>query len=282
MEQVRDCGSGNFNTGHSRCPLVPEYVKAIILAERGVKLPEELTLDTLEKALHADRPGRLYGVKNVVEFAPNGGEVQTSSTGYGPTEVGGYGAYTAAFTMEKFDAGFRANIMRIKNTPMQVWYVDKNNVIWGESNADGSIKGIDLSGVYISGQDNSASGTRANNVLNLMYSDVEKSWMYPKQICPSFGVVSVIEGLRFVDLVKKQGAEDEYFVCDHYDRLNVGQYFSEALAEAACWKGASAVKYTAESKTFKVTVTNSATPSLSLPSVLQANGVTGIEQWVSK
>lgn len=260
MEQVRDCGSGRFNTGHSRCPLVPEYIRAIILAERGVKLPTKITLEELEKALHADRPGRLYGVKNVVEFAPNGGEVQTSNTGYGSTEVSGYSAYTAAFTMEKFDAGFRANILRIKNTPMQVWYVDKNNVIWGENDADGSLKGFDLSGVYISGQDNSASGTRANNVLNLMYTDVEKSWMYPKQVSPLFAVVSAIEGLRFVDVVKKDGAANEYYVCDYYDRLNVGQYFSDSLAEIACWKGASAVEYVAASQ-------------------LQANGVTGIEQW---
>lgn len=280
MEQVRDCGSGHFNTGHSRCPLVPEYIKAIILAERGVKLPAEMTLDALEKALHADRPNRLYGVKNVVEFAPNGGEVQTSNTGYGPMEVTGYGAYTAAFTMEKFDAGFRANIMRVKNMPMQVWYVDKNNIIWGEEDKDGSCKGIDLSGVYISGQDNSASGTRANNVLNLMYSDAEKSWMYPKQIRPLFDVVSVIEGLRFVDIVKRKGAESEYFVCDHYDRLNVGQYFSEALAEEACWIGASVVSYNSVSGTFTVTLKAEVTvPTLAAPSVLQTNGVTGIEQW---
>lgn len=280
MEQVRDCGSNRFNTGHSRCPLVPEYIKAVILAERGVKLPAGLTLDALEKGFHADIPNRLYGVRGVVEFAPNGGEVQTSNTGYGPMEVSGYGAYTAAFTMEKFDAGFRANIMRIKNTPMQVWYVDKNNIIWGESAADGTCKGIDLSGVYISGQDNYASGTRANNVLNLMYSDVEKSWMYPKQISASFNIVPVIDGLRFVDVVKKEGAENEYFVCDHYDRLNVGQYFSEALSEVKCWKGVTAAEYLSASKTFKLTVTGNAVPALVAPSILQTNGVTGIEQWV--
>ncbi|MEG2856797.1 hypothetical protein [Bacteroides sp.] len=279
MEQVRECGSNKVNTGISKCPLVPEYIKAIILAEVGVKLPVEMTLENMEKAFHADRPNRMYGVKEIVEYAPNGGDAQTSATGYGPNEVTGYAAYTAALTLKKFDAGFRANIMRLKDVPMQAWYVDKNGIIWGERAADGTCKGIDLSGLYISGQDFPASGTKANNVINLMYNDVEKAWMNPMQVVTSFDVLSVADGLRFVDVVKKTGSENEYYVLDHYDKLNVGKYFSTGLAEVACWKGVTAVEYVQGSGTFKLTPKESASPMLAAPSVLQENGVTGIEQW---
>lgn len=280
MEQVRESGSSRVNTGVSKCPLVPEYIKAIILAEVGMKLPAVMSLENMEKAFHADRPERLYGVKEIVEYAPNGGDAQTSATGYGPNEVTGYAAYTASLTLKKFDAGFRANIMRLKDVPMQAWYVDKNGVIWGEMASDGSCKGIDLSGLYISGQDFPASGTKANNVINLMYNDVEKAWMNPMQVVTSFDVLSVADGLRFVDVVKKTGSDGDYYVLDHYDKLNVGKYFSTGLAEISCWNGATAVQYVAESGTFKVTPKDLASLSLAAPSVLQSNGVTGIEQWV--
>lgn len=83
----RQCpGVATFNTGNSVCVLDPGKVKAIILVMHGYKLPKTLTADALEAACHADRPGRIFPIKTIVEYAPSGGEAQTSATGYGPTK----------------------------------------------------------------------------------------------------------------------------------------------------------------------------------------------------
>ena len=72
----RQCpGVATFNTGNSVCVLDPGKVKAIILVMHGYKLPKTLTADALEAACHADRPGRIFPIKTIVEYAPSGGEV---------------------------------------------------------------------------------------------------------------------------------------------------------------------------------------------------------------
>lgn len=89
----RKCpGVATFNTGSSVCVLDPGKIKAIILTIHGHKIPTEKTAEAFEKACHADRPGRIFPIKTIVEYAPSGGEAQTSATGYGPTKITSYSA----------------------------------------------------------------------------------------------------------------------------------------------------------------------------------------------
>ena len=128
----RECpGLATFNTGNSVCVLDPGKVKAIILTIHGHKLPEDKSADAIEAACHADRPNRIFPIKTIVEYAPSGGEAQTSAIGYGPTKVMGYSAKNDVWTLQDYDASLKANLMAAKNVAFDAYFVDENNIIYG-------------------------------------------------------------------------------------------------------------------------------------------------------
>ena len=110
----RNCVGKNFNSGIGKCPLNAGHVKAIILIEHGQILPATLTVSSIEVACHANRPARIYPLKHIVEFAPEGGEAQTSENGYGGTKIVGYSAFNPIWTMADNDFNLRMNIVRAK------------------------------------------------------------------------------------------------------------------------------------------------------------------------
>lgn len=276
-KKYRECpGVANFNTGVSACPLDPGKVKAIILVVHGKKLPSSISAETLEEACHADRPDRIYPIKTVVEFEPSGGEAQTSATGYGPTKITGYSAKTDTYTLDNCDLNLKANLMAIKNTAMDAYLVDENNIIYGQNDGTDVLAGIPLSGVYPGGQDFDSSGTDANLTVTLMYQDYEKYVKNADLIQADFDVVNALKGLVYVEFVSEDATK--YKLIEHYGGLNITEYYGQLLqtnAETAI-PDATSVSYA----NGLITVA-SGTPSLASPSVLQGVGITGIEQWAS-
>lgn len=279
--KFRKCkGQETFNTGRSKCLLDPGKIKGIILAQRGFRLPKSLTQEKIEEMCHADRPNRIYPIKTVVEFAPSGGEANINTTGYGGGKVGPYSAYTAAWTLDEYDATLKSNLMIAKGVEFDSWYVDDNNIIYGTSGNNESLGGIQLSGAYPSGQDFDSSGQEANLIVNTMFKDYEKYIKNADIMECDFDVMEALKGLVFVDLVKVGSGEDDntYKVVEHYGNLDVTSYYGEALASgsATCFDGGvSAVSYSND----VLTITATGTPKLKSPSILQENGVMGIEQY---
>lgn len=273
----RTCpGVSSFNTGVSVCPLDPGKVKAIILVVHGKKLPATLTADEVEKACHADRPDRIYPIKTVVEYEPSGGEAQTSATGYGPTKITGYSAKTDTYTLDNCDLNLKANLMAIKNTAMDAYLVDENNIIYGMNDGTDVLAGIPLSGVYPGGQDFDSSGTDANLTVTLMYQDYEKYVKNADLVQAGFDMVNALKGLVYVEFRNVESTK--YKLVEHYGGLDITEYYGQLLqkdAETAI-PDASSVSYSAG-----VITVASGTPSLASPSVLQGVGITGIEQWAS-
>ncbi len=272
---IRTCaGLANFNTGNSKCQLDPGKVKAIILTVHGYKLPTSVTAETLEAACHADRPARLFPIKTVAEFEASGGEAETSTLGYGPTKVTGYSAFSATWTVEEYDGSLKANIMRIKNTAMDAYFVDENNVVFGMSDDTDYLAGIPLSGVYPGGQDWDSSGTEANLTITTMFKDYEKYIKNADTRSYDFDVTDALSGLVYVDFVSTDGG---YKVVEHYGHLDVTEYFGQLLADNSdnALPNATAVSY--DSSTNVLTITGDTT--LASPSVLQQAGIIGIEQW---
>lgn len=271
----RSCpGASNFNTGVSVCPLDPGKVKAIILTTHGNKLPSDLSAEEIEKACHADRPGRIYPIKTVVEYEPSGGEAQTSTTGYGPTKITGYSAKTDTFTLDNTDLNLKANLMAIKNTQMDAYLVDENNVIYGMDDGTGELAGIPMSGVYPGGQDWDSSSTDANLTVTLMYQDYEKYVKNAGIVQAGFDVLNALRGLVYVEFVSTESTK--YKLVEHYSRLDVTEHYGSLLqtnAETAI-PDASSVSYADG-----VLTVASGTPKLAKPSVLQGEGILGIEQW---
>ena len=273
----RKCpGVTTFNTGSSVCVLDPGKIKAIILTIHGHKIPTEKTAEAFEKACHADRPGRIFPIKTIVEYAPSGGEAQTSATGYGPTKVTGYSAKNDVWTLQDYDASLKANIMAAKNVAFDAYFVDENNVVYGVNDGTEDLAGIPLSGVYPGGQDWDSSGTEANLTIATMFKDYEKYVKNADVRAYDFDVVDALKGLVYVDLVSTES--NKYKLIEHFGKLDITEYYGELLA-----KNAGKVLIGATSASYAdgvITTVGEGSITLASPSVLQESGITGIEAWV--
>lgn len=271
----RKCpGVATFNTGSSVCVLDPGKIKAIILTIHGHKIPTEKTAEAFEKACHADRPGRIFPIKTIVEYAPSGGEAQTSATGYGPTKVTSYSAKNDVWTLQDYDASLKANIMAAKNVAFDAYFVDENNVVYGVNDGTEDLAGIPLSGVYPGGQDWDSSGTEANLTIATMFKDYEKYVKNADVRAYDFDVVDALKGLVYVDLVSTES--NKYKLIEHFGKLDITEYYGELLAKNAVLIGATSASYADG----VITTVGEGSITLASPSVLQESGITGIEAWV--
>lgn len=270
----RKCpGSATFNTGNSVCVLDPGKVKAIILAIHGHKIPSVKSAEEFEKACHADRPNRIFPLKTIVEYAPSGGEAQTSATGYGPTKVTSYSAKADVWTLQDYDASLKANIMSAKGVAFDAYFVDENNVIYGINDGTEILAGIPLSGIYPGGQDWDSSGTEANLTVATMFKDYEKYVKHADITTCDFDVVESLKGLVYVDLVSS--TSNKYKLVEHFGKLDITEYYGQLITSGATTvlPEATGVSYSDGEITAQGTV------KLAKPSVLQGAGITGIEAW---
>lgn len=270
----RKCpGLATFNTGNSVCVLDPGKIKAIILAIHGHKLPKGKTAEAIEAACHADRPNRIFPIKTIVEYAPSGGEAQTSATGYGPTKVTGYSAKNDVWTLQDYDASLKANLMAAKNVAFDAYFVDENNIVYGMNDGTDELAGIPLSGVYPGGQDWDSSGTEANLTVATMFKDYEKYIKNADVSAYGFDVVEALKGLVYVDL--KSAEQGKYKLVEHFGKLDITEYYGALLQENAetALPGAVDVSYADGA------ISATGTVKLAKPSDLQSVGITGIESW---
>lgn len=269
----RECGGGNgFNTGQNFCPLQPGKVKGLILVYHGKKLPSEITADSLEKACHADGMDRIFPVLNVSEYAVSGGEANTSENGYAGAEITGYSSRTDTFTLSKFNLALQANMVANKSTLFDMYAFDEDNVIYGLDDGTDVLAGIPLSGIYPTGQMYTSSGQKAYLAFNAIYADTEDYLAHASVRGTDLNLTTVLTGLVYVEFVS---VSDGFKLIDHYDRTDMTSYYGPQLAAnaEAVLNGVSSLTY--EAGVLKGT----GTPTLKGPSVLQENGITGIEQW---
>ena len=271
----RLCGgsAAGFNTGQNFCPLQPGKAKAVILVYHGKKLPAELTADNLEKACHADGQDRIFPILGISEYCTSGGEANTSEHGYAGTSITGYSPRTDTFTLAKFNMALQANLVSNKATTFDMYVVDENDVIYGIDDASDSLAGIPLTGVYPTGQPFSSSGQVAYLAFNALYADIEAYMKNASAKGATFNVPGALTGLVFAEFI--QVGEGKYKLVDHYDRTDLTSYYGALIAEHAetVLTSGTSVSYT------EGVLTITGEPKLAVPSVLQENGIIGIEQW---
>ena len=158
-----------------------------------------------------------------------------------------------------------------------MYVFDKNNVIYGEDDGTDELAGFPLSGVYPTGQAYDSSGQKAYLAFNAMYSDTEKMMKNMSVKQAGVNLENVLKGLNYVEFVKMASPENTYKLVDHYDRTDLTAYYGSVLSEKASTvvSGASALEYSNG-----VLTATGGVPMLKSPSILQANGAIGIEQWV--
>ena len=281
MKKYRDCGSEIFNTGSSKCPFVPDYVKVIILTPEDMVIKDDELEESLEEMIHANRPGRIYPIGPIAEYAPSGGEAQTSKQGYGPSQITSYSELVEVWTLENYDEGLLANLMKLKNERMRALFIDKNNVVYGQHDTDTTIKGYLMSSIYPSSvQRFKTSGDNATMAVSLVYDDVEKAWIETKSLQSETDLIEKAKGLVWVDVVKVGDSGSNYKVVEHYGKYDLTTAYGALLAKTeGVWEGVSAAQYNAADGTLNLT--SDGTPALLSPEQLLTAGIKGIEQWKS-
>nr|DAN34939.1 MAG TPA: hypothetical protein [Caudoviricetes sp.] len=281
MKKYRDCGSEIFNTGSSKCPFVPDYVKVIILTPEDMVIKDDELEESLEEMIHANRPGRIYPIGPIAEYAPSGGEAQTSKQGYGPSQITSYSELVEVWTLENYDEGLLANLMKLKNERMRALFIDKNNVVYGQHDTDTTIKGYLMSSIYPSSvQRFKTSGDNATMAVSLVYDNVEKAWIETKSLQSETDLIEKAKGLVWVDVVKVGDSGSNYKVVEHYGKYDLTTAYGALLAKTeGVWEGVSAAQYNAADGTLNLT--SDGTPALLSPEQLLTAGIKGIEQWKS-
>lgn len=271
----RLCGgsAAGFNTGQNFCPLQPGKAKAVILTYHGKKLPANLTAEEIEKACHADGQDRIFPITGISEYATSGGEANTTENGYAGSSITGYSSRTDTFTLAKYNMALQANLVSNKATTFDMYVVDENDVIYGVDDASDSLAGIPLTGVYPTGQPFSSSGQTAYLAFNALYADIEAYMKNASAKGVTFNLVGALVGLVFAEFIEIE--EGKYKLVDHYDRTDLTSYYGAQIAAKA-----STVLVSGSTVSYEDGVlTISGEPKLAVPSVLQENGITGIEQW---
>lgn len=279
VKMFRDCGSEIFNTGTSKCPFTPDFIKAIILTPVGMTFKISDFDTKLGEYAHADRPNRIYPISTIAEYATSGGEAQTSATGYGSSKITGYSELVETYTMNDYDEGLRTNLMKLKNESMRVIFIDKNNVVYGEkTDTEGDFRGYELGAVYPGGQRFKSSGENASLTINLVYKDVEKAWMNAISFTSDIDILEEAKGLVWVDVKKLATGENKYKVVEHYGGFDLTEMYGTLLGASSVWNNVTAATYNPDDGTLSLTP-SSGTPALKRPSELYTEGVKGIEQW---
>jgi hypothetical protein len=109
--------------------------------------------------------------------------------------------------------------------------------------------------------------------FNALYADIEAYMKNASAKGATFNVVGALTGLVFAEFIEIE--DGKYKLVDHYDRTDLTAYYGAQIA-------ANGSKVLASGSTVSYedgVLTISGTPKLATPSVLQENGIIGIEQW---
>ena len=279
MKLYRDCGSEIFNTGTSKCPFEPEFIDKIILTPKDMELSVEELETEIVKLTHANRPDRLYAIGPIGEYAPSGGEAQTTKNGYGASKITSYSELVEKWTMQNYDMGLYNNLLGLKNEIMRAMYIDRNGVLYCEQSKVGKVRGYELSAVYPSGARFKTSGASAALEVNLVYKDVERAWINSTMIMLDQSVADELTGLVWVDVKKIGSSGTNYKVVEHYGAFDATEMYGTLLGKSEAWSNVTTASYNAADGTLSLTATSGQEPKLKSPADLLTAGIKGIEQW---
>ena len=278
MSRIRSCASNSFFTGKSVCEIDYDKIKYLLLTKHGVKLQYD-TLDNLRAMCHADLPNRAYGFPQIVNWEPNGGEVQTSQVGYGPNVYNGVSARTDAFTVDKFRHYLRAEILKNVDEEFDMYLIDAKNNLYGLNDGTDTLAGVPVT-IYPSGNDHPGASDKASLAVNVSYVDVEEYMMKLDVVPLDYAARSAVYGLMPVTLEKVGSTGNNYKLVEYYGKGDATAKFGELISDnvASVLNGATAATYDATNNYITVTLASDSTaPTLKAASVLEANGIYGIE-----
>ena len=277
MGYFRTCESNKLNTGQSACPITYADVIGAIIASKGVKLPAELTREKFEELCHADRPERIYPIGIFTNFAKNGGEPQVNTEGYGAPSVTGLNARTDTATMARFSQQLNAALLRTMDVPFDVYYVDKNNKIYGYNDGTEELADQAMSCIYPTAIPHPTDSAKASLTVSFCFEDPQDAMQYLDFRQLGFSVKNVLKGLTDVVLDKQEA--NKYKLLEKIGKYDLTPLYGDIIAKAAAevLNGATSATY-ADGILTVVPADGGGTVSLKAPSVLFEKGIKYIEE----
>lgn len=277
MKPLRTCEDSNLSTGISKCPVDFGRMKGAIIVPYGTKLPAKLSADALTMLAHADTSERIYGIMPFCEYAPEGGEAQTGSVGYGGLQVTSYSDRADTFTLDKMYPELHASLTKCSGKKWGAYFFDENNFLYGLDDDTDVLAPFPMNTIHSNGTPYSTSSSKSTMTVKFCHEDARKAIEGADYIKLDFNPQRCTLGLTPVKLVKTEEA-NTYKLVEAKGSFDLTSTFGQLLSDQANMiTGATAVEYQAESKTLKLTITGSATPMLKAPSALQEAGIEGIE-----
>ena len=279
MRNLRKCNTGHLNTGISKCPVDFARMKGAIIVPYGSKLPANLSVEALTKQAHADEAERIYGIVGFCEFAQEGGEAQTGAVGYGGLQVTGYSDRADTYTLDKNYPELHASLTKCAGNKFGAYYFDEKNMLYGLNDGTDELAGIPVT-IYPSGNDHPGASDKSSLAVNVSYVDVEEYMMKLDVVPLDYAARSAVYGLMPVTLEKVGSSGNNYKLVEYYGKGDATAKFGELISDnvASVLNGATAATYDATNNYITVTLASDSTaPTLKAASVLEANGIYGIE-----
>lgn len=281
MRKLRKCSSANLNTGASKCP--PEFgkMKGAILVESGTKLPADLTAESLEGLVHADRPNRVYGIVTFTEYAKNGGEIQTAANGYAGEEATGVSARKDTFTLNRFYPELHAALTKCLNKAWDVYFFDEDNVLYGLNDGTDVLAGYPMTTIYSDATPHPTSSARSTMSVTFSHADPKQAITAFDYVQLGFNPQKLTLGLVEVSLGKLDDKVNGYKIYEVVGGNDVTSIYGPLIVAATTTVingSTTAVSYDSAADVLTIAAEGGAVISLKSPSTLYESGIKGIEQ----
>ena len=279
MRNIRSCVANTLATGKSGCQIEFGKIRSIILVPHGTKLlaisqgvggtlgealMSLLGASSLKAACHADLPNRIYPIKDIVEYAKNGGEPQVSAVGYGGSGVTGLSARTDTFTIATYNEQLAASLTKNMNRRFDAYYVDENSVIYGIQKDD-NLYGFPLETVYCTVTPHPTSSAKATMTVSCCLENAREAIEKLDYIQAKFDVNDALVGLVPFDLMEV--ATGKWKLIETVGGYDLTETYGETIVtnHATIMDGVTSISYADGLLT--ITSPENATPAFKKPSV---------------
>ena len=277
----RNCKEGHLNTGGSACPINWGKVKGAILVEHGIDVIAELDFDVSDEWLaqcHAGGKSSIYPIGTFVEYAREGGEVQTNAVGYGGTKVTGVSPRNDTFTLDVPNEALNASLLETKSKKWDAYFYDEDNYLYGQRDEKGNFIGIPMQSVYSNLSEHPTSGEQASHTVTFCYQDAEKYLKNIAYVKCGFDIGGALIGLTPVELVKVTGST--YKIVEKFGGYDRSEEIAEfASSISGIFSGVTAATFTSgvDGCGFDLTFGSGSTPGLVPANALYGQGIVGVE-----
>jgi hypothetical protein len=273
-----NCNNNDFaHTKTGECSMFEGTPLGIIVTDKGQSFPiDEAGFNSaIRSGITAPYPGRITPIlENIEAMAPNGGDLRTSTVGFGSEKPIGWNGYREDYTITAGGSCLHKQLQKLFGKTVRVIKVDQNQVAYGtvfEEGGEDKMRGL-LATIGVAKTPNTGEAT-ATIVLSVFYGSNYRNEEINNQ---SVALTSLPEGLTGVVLKKTStGKAKVVAACSGEDLTDV---FMTDLGVATIYKNSAGANPTGVSyANGELSFTPSGKYRIADAATLIAAGIEGVE-----